>query len=72
MERFFRYSLERERAIRLIITDENGKLRQLTAIVTAIEADAIKVYVLRPPKDLTIPIASILSADYRKGDEGGE
>lgn len=72
MERFLQYSLERNRAIRLIYMDEEGKLKQVTAVVTARTPDTVSLYVLRPPRNLTVRMADILSADYRKGDEGGE
>ena len=72
MKRFLQYSLERNRAIRIIYLDEEGRMRQITAVVTAMDDHEIRVYVLRPPKDLTISVEDILSCDYRKGDEGGE
>ena len=72
MERMLLYSLERRRAIRLMYLDGGGALRQVTAVVTAMEDGRVKLYVLRPPQDLEIDISDILSADYRKGDEGQE
>ena len=36
MERFLRYSLERGRPIRLMVQEEDGRLRQVTAQVTAL------------------------------------
>lgn len=71
MERLLQYSLERDRAIRLMYLQEDGSLKQITCQVRAYDDKAVTVYVLRPPKDLTIPRQDILSADYRKGDEGG-
>lgn len=72
MERLLQYSLERNRAIRLIYMDEAMKLRQMTCVVTAMDDKQLTVYVLRPPKNLTLNKADILSADYKKGDDGGE
>ena len=71
MERLLQYSMERDRAIRLIYMQEDGSLKQITAVVRAFDAKSVSVYVLRPPKDLVILRESLLSADYRKGDEGG-
>lgn len=70
MERLLQYSLERNRAIRLMYMDETG-LHQITCVVTAMDAAQITVYVVRPPKNLIIRKTDILSADYKKGDEGG-
>ena len=70
MERLFRYSLERERAIRLIWLDGDGGMRQATAQVLAVTAEEITIRTLRPKRELTVPRAAVLSADYRKGDEG--
>ena len=72
MERFLQYSLERNRAIRLIYLEDGGKLRQVTAVVTAYDEQQVSLYILRPPRNLTVSRTDILSADYRKGDEGGE
>jgi len=72
MERFLQYSLERNRAIRLIYMDEEAKLRQVTAVITAYDQRQVSMHVLRPPSNVTVNRADILSTDYRKGDEGGE
>lgn len=70
MERMLQYSQEHNRAIRLMYMDEQGKLHQVTAVVTACVGDRVSLYVLRPPQRFAINRSSILSADYRKGDEG--
>lgn len=70
MERFLRYSLEKQRPIRLIFYDESGTLRQYNAQVQTIEADTVSFTTLRPKAQWTLPPESILSADYKKGDEG--
>ncbi|MGN1020685.1 MAG: hypothetical protein ACI4O7_09955 [Aristaeellaceae bacterium] len=72
MERFLRYSLERGRPIRLMVQEEDGRLRQLTAQVTALTAQEVTIAVLRPRRTVTLPLEHLLSADYRKGDEGQE
>ena len=70
MERFLRYSLERGRAIRLIYQEEDGSMRQVNAQVKAMDSECIALAVLRPKKEITLPLTRLLSADYRKGDEG--
>lgn len=70
MERFLRYSLERDRAIRVIYLDDSGAARQVSAKVTALSADEVTLAVQRPRQVLTLPLRQLLSADYRKGDEG--
>lgn len=72
MERFLQYSLERGRAIRLIYQEENGRMRQVSAQVTALRGDAVSFVTLRPRQEITLPVSHLLSADYRKGDEGQE
>lgn len=70
MERFLRYSLEKQRPIRLIFYDEDGTLRQANAQVQAITPDAVTFTTLRPKAQRSLPHTRILSADYKKGDEG--
>ena len=70
IERFLRYSLERNRPIRLIFLTEEKALRQVTAVAEALEGGRVSLYILRPPQRLTIPVADILSADYTPKDEG--
>lgn len=70
MERFYVYSMERQRAIRLLWQEEDGSLRQANAQVTAWNGAQLTITTLRPKKTLTLRAEQILSADYRKGDEG--
>lgn len=72
MERFLQYSLERGRAIRLIYQEENGRMRQVSAQVTALQGDTVSFVTLRPRREITLHVSHLLSADYRKGDEGQE
>lgn len=69
MERFLRYSLEHSRAIRMIWMEE-GTLCQGKVYVEKLAEDCVQIYVLRPPRQLEIPIRDILSCDYTKDDEG--
>ena len=70
MERFYVYSMERQRAIRLLWQEEDGSLRQANAQVMAWDGAQLTITTLRPKKTLTLRAEQILSADYRKGDEG--
>ena len=72
MERFLRYSLEKQRPIRIIYLMENGAMKQLNAQIVELGEDTVRFTSLRPKGEFTISKASILSADYKKGDEGQE
>ena len=71
MERFLRYSLERGRAIRLMYQD-GERIRQATAQVTALDGDEVALMTLRPRGTVILSVGQVLSADYRRGDEGQE
>ena len=70
MERFLRYSLERDRAIRVIFLDADGRMRQASAVVEALDAEQVRLYIIRPPRRVTLPLTSILGASYTADDEG--
>lgn len=70
MERFLRYSLEHDRTIRVIFVDPEGRMRQGSAVVEAMNDGQVTLYVIRPPKRLTIPLTDILGASYTADDEG--
>ncbi len=70
MERFFRYSLEHDRPIRLMYMDEQGQLRQVNAVVEKREQGVLSLYLLRPIRRIEIREADVLSCDYARNDEG--
>ena len=70
MERFLRYSLEKGQHIRLIYQTEEGGMRMVNAQVTAMGEDTVWVMTVRPRQEMELPLERILSADYRRGDEG--
>lgn len=70
MERLLIYSLERARPIRLMWQEADGTLRQANAQVTAWDGAQVTFTTLRPRRTVCLPAAQLLSADYRKGDEG--
>lgn len=70
MERFFVYSMERGRPIRLIWQEDNGSFCQANAQVTSWDGHTLTATALRPRRVLSLRREQILSADYKKGDEG--
>ena len=70
MERFLRYSLEKGQRIRLIYQTEEGGMKMVNAQVTALEKGMVRVVTMRPKQEMELPLEKILSADYRRGDEG--
>ena len=70
MERLFRYSLERERAIRLLWQEEDGALRQGNAMILSFNESSVTFRLLRPKQIITLPLERLLAADFKKGDDG--
>lgn len=69
MERMLRYSLERGKAIRVLWMDGHG-MRQALCRIISMDADTATAEIRRPRGTVVIRKSDILSADYRKGDEG--
>lgn len=70
MERFYAYSMERQRAIRLMWQEDDGSLRQANAQITAWDGRQLSFTTLRPKGQWTLRAEQVLSADYKKGDDG--
>ena len=70
MTRFFRYSLEHNRPIRLMYMDGEGKLHQVSAVVEKMEGETLHLYIMRPIQRIQIQTGDVLSCDYMKNDEG--
>lgn len=70
MERLFVYSMEHERTIRLIWQEEDGCLVQANVRVTAWDGRNVSFVAQRPKRVRCVPVERVLSADFRKGDEG--
>ena len=70
MDRFFRYSLEHKRAIRMMWMEADGRLSQGRVVVEAIGKDAVDILVLRPPRKLSLAFDRVLSCDYAPDDDG--
>ncbi len=70
MLRFLRYSLERQKPIRLMLLTPEGAIRQVKAEVERYTEQEAQLYIIRPPQRLTVKLSAILSADYIPGDDG--
>lgn len=70
MERLLRFSFEHARVIRLMYFDEAGKLRQVNATVIAYDEDKVDFISTRSPRMVSVPMESILSVDFKRGDDG--
>ncbi len=70
MERLLQFSLERTRVIRLMYMEPEGTLRQVNATVISYDQHKVEVVTTRSPRPLVIPREAILSADFRRGDDG--
>ena len=69
MERLLRYSVDHDRVIRLMLMQE-GRLSQVNARVLSYDAEKVEFVTTRSPRTQTVLRADILSADFRKGDDG--
>ncbi|MBQ8313115.1 MAG: hypothetical protein IJX84_07930 [Clostridia bacterium] len=72
MERFLRYSLEKQRPIRLIFFADDGSMKQVNAQITGVTETTVAFTCLRPKGAFEVEKERILSADYKRGDEGQE
>ncbi len=72
VERFLRYSLEREQKICVVLMDEAGAMEKMNLLVTAIDEDGAGFYARRPGRKLTkhYALSSVLTAAYARGDQG--
>ena len=70
MERFLRYSLEKQRPIRLMYMTDDAQLKQLNAQIINYNSETVRFTSLRPKGTFEIPRPQLLSADYKRGDEG--
>ncbi len=69
MERLLRFSLEHDRIIRMMYMAEEH-LVQVNARVVAYDEKEVSFITTRSPRTVVITRASLLSADFRRGDDG--
>lgn len=70
MERMLRYSLTHQQPIRVIFQTPEGKLVQRKVTVTLLDDQQVTLRSLRPKGEVTVPLFSLLGADYIRGDDG--
>lgn len=69
MERMLRFSLERDRVIRMMLLVD-GTFSQVNARVIRYDDRTVDFITTRSPKPQTVRREDILSADFRRGDDG--
>ncbi len=73
MERFFVYSRDHSRPIRLMVLPGDGeKAKYINVICVDWDAEELR-YIKKSVRDKklhTLPMASVLSASYARGDDG--
>lgn len=72
VERFLRYSLEREQKICVVMMDEDGAISKMNLLVTAIDEDGMGFTARRPGRKLSkhYALSGVLTATYARGDQG--
>ncbi|MCE5343316.1 MAG: hypothetical protein LLF96_07005 [Eubacteriales bacterium] len=71
MDRFLRYSLQKERKIRVVLFID-GQMSQKTVLVTALTEDNATLIAGAKKTHVTVALSDILSCDYARGDHGEE
>lgn len=71
VERFLRYSLERQKKI-LVVLLEDGGMRRVNLLVTSMDEDAQGFFAVASGKKKPAHYAlfAVLSAGYARGDQG--
>ena len=68
MMRFLRYSLEKEKKIRVML-DDGESITQMNLTVTALNAEYFSFISARKKQGATLPLSAVLSAGYARGDK---
>lgn len=71
MNRFLRYSQEKGRKIRMVLT-LNGALAQKTVLVVSYNDASVTLFIGAKKQPVTLPLSDVLSCDYARGDHGEE
>ena len=71
VERFLRYSLERQRKICVVIM-EDGQMKKINLLVTKVDEGGAEFSARRPgrKKEERFVLGDILTAAYARGDQG--
>lgn len=72
VERFLKYSLEREKKICVVLMQEDGALRRVNLLVTAVDEDGAGFCARLPSRKTATHFAlgDVLTASYARGDQG--
>lgn len=70
MERLLQFSFEHARVIRLMYAQPDGSLRQVNATVIAYDDEHVDFVTTRSPRTVSISMDALLSADFKRGDDG--
>lgn len=70
MNRFLRYSLEKNQKIRAVLINEDGAMTQLNLTVTALDETSFTFLSAKNKAPRTLPLTALLSAGYARGDKG--
>ncbi len=68
IERFLRYSLRHNRAVRALVMDETMRYETLTVI--ALDETSVSYITAGRKKPKTMPLDRILAVSYARGDDG--
>ena len=68
---FFRYSLEKQRKIRVMLL-QNGVITQKNAVVLAMDETTVTLRLTAKTAPAVVLVADILSCDYARGDHGDD
>jgi hypothetical protein len=71
MNTFLKYSLERQRKIRVVLLTD-GRITQKNAVVLSLTASEAALRLSGKKEPVVVPLADILSCDYARGDHGEE
>lgn len=69
IERFLRYSLERERKICVVLMTDGG-IRKTNLRVTAIDGEGFLALLPGRKKETRFALCDVLTAAYARGDQG--
>lgn len=69
VERFLRYSLERERKICVVLLD-GGEMKRTNLRVTAIDSDGFTARLSGRKREVRFAMQDVLTAAYARGDQG--
>ena len=70
IERFLKYSLERERKICVVLMDEGGAMIKKNMQVTSMDDDGFTALLPGRKRESRSALSQVLTAAYARGDQG--